>query len=129
MKIFLKLIVIKIDRRRNSNMVFNPSFDFGRAVGELKRKKSACVTTDERTTDLKERDETMSEKITVRTVYDFPVAGHLCDDGTVRYVKLVRRSGQQPEGTCPLCKTSFLYRKPKASKTARHVDGEGIVHF
>jgi hypothetical protein len=129
MKFFLKLIVIKIDRRRNSNMVFNPSFDFGRAVGELKRKKSACVTTDERTTDLKERDETMSEKITVRTVYDFPVAGHLCDDGTVRYVKLVRRSGQQPEGTCPLCKTSFLYRKPKASKSARHVDGEGIVHF
>jgi hypothetical protein len=71
----------------------------------------------------------MSEKITVRTVYDFPVAGHLCDDGTVRYVKLVRRGGQQPEGTCPLCKTSFLYRKPKASKTARHVEGEGIVHF
>jgi len=34
MKIFLKLIVIKIDRRRNSNMVFNPSFDFGCAVEE-----------------------------------------------------------------------------------------------
>jgi hypothetical protein len=71
----------------------------------------------------------MSEKITVRTVYDFPVAGHLCDDGTVRYIKLVRRSGQQPEGTCPICKTSFVYQKPKASKNARHVDGEGIVHF
>ena len=71
----------------------------------------------------------MSEKITVRTVYDFPVAGHLCDDGTVRYVKLVRRSGQQPEGTCQQCGTSFLYRKPKASKTARHPDGEGIIHF
>jgi hypothetical protein len=78
---------------------------------------------------LEERYRIMSEKITVRTVYDFPVAGHLCDDGTVRYVKLVRRGGQQPEGTCPLCKTSFLYRKPKASKTARHVEGEGIVHF
>jgi hypothetical protein len=71
----------------------------------------------------------MSEKITVRTVYDFPVAGHLCEDGTVRYVKLVRRGGQQPEGTCPQCKTSFQYRKPKASKSARHIDGEGIVHF
>ena len=71
----------------------------------------------------------MSDKITVRTVYDFPVAGHLCDDGTVRYVKLVRRSGQQPEGTCPSCKTSFLYQKPKASKNARHVEGEGIIHF
>jgi len=41
----------------------------------------------------------------------------------------MRRSGQQPEGTCPSCKTSFVYQKPKASKNARHVDGEGIVHF
>ena len=71
----------------------------------------------------------MSEKITVRTVYDFPVAGHLCEDGTVRYVRLVRRSGQQPEGTCQQCKTLFQYQKPKAAKNARHVDGEGIVHF
>ncbi|HMD05831.1 MAG TPA: hypothetical protein VKG68_11135 [Candidatus Binatus sp.] len=71
----------------------------------------------------------MSEKITVRTVYDFPVAGHLCDDGAVRYVRLVRRAGQQPEGTCPQCKTCFVYRKPKASKNARHIEGEGIVHF
>ncbi len=71
----------------------------------------------------------MSEKITVRTVYDFPVAGHLCDDGTVRYVRLVRRAGQPPEGTCPQCKTCFVYRKPKASKSARHIEGEGIVHF
>ncbi len=70
----------------------------------------------------------MSEKITVRTVYDFPVAGHLCD-GAVRYIKLVRRGGQQPEGTCPQCKTSFLYRKPKPAKTVRHAEGEGIVHF
>jgi hypothetical protein len=71
----------------------------------------------------------MNEKITVRTVYDFPVAAHLCDDGTVRYVKLIRRAGQQPEGTCPSCKTQFLYRKPKASKSARHPEGEGIIHF
>jgi hypothetical protein len=71
----------------------------------------------------------MSEKITVRTVYDFPVAGHLCDDGIVRYVRLVRRSGQQPEGTCPECKICFVYQKPKASKNARHIEGEGIVHF
>jgi hypothetical protein len=47
LKIFSKLIVKKIDRRRNSNMVFNPSFDLGRAIGELKRKKSACVIIDE----------------------------------------------------------------------------------
>lgn len=71
----------------------------------------------------------MSENTTVRIVYDFPVAAHLCDDGSVRYVKLVRRSGQQPEGTCPQCKTAFQYRKPKAAKNARHADGEGIVHF
>ena len=71
----------------------------------------------------------MSDKITVRTVYDFPVAAHLCDGGTVRYTKLVRRSGQQPEGTCQQCKTSFQYRKPKPAKNARHPDGEGIVHF
>jgi hypothetical protein len=71
----------------------------------------------------------MSEKITVRTVYDFPVAGHLCDDGIVRYVRLVRRSGQQPEGTCPECKICFVYQKPKASKNARHIEGEGLVHF
>jgi hypothetical protein len=71
----------------------------------------------------------MSEKVTVRTVYDFPVAGHLCDDGIVRYVRLVRRAGQQPEGTCPQCKICFVYQKPKASKSARHIEGEGIVHF
>ena len=70
----------------------------------------------------------MNEKTTVRTVYDFPVAGHLCSDGAVRYIKLVRRSGQQPEGTCNRCNTSFLYRKPKPSNV-RHPEGEGIVHF
>lgn len=81
------------------------------------------------TTEMRSVAASMSEKITVRTVYDFPVAGHLCDDGTVRYVRLVRRAGQQPEGTCPQCKICFVYRKPKASKSARHIEGEGIVHF
>ena len=72
---------------------------------------------------------TVSENTTVRIVYDFPVAGHLCDDGIVRYIRLIRRGGQQPEGACPQCKILFQYRKPKPSKRARHVDGEGIVHF
>jgi hypothetical protein len=72
----------------------------------------------------------MSENTTIRIVYDFPVAAHLCDEGgVVRYVRLVRRSGQPPEGACPQCKILFQYRKPKPSKTARHIDGEGIVHF
>jgi hypothetical protein len=70
----------------------------------------------------------MDEKTTVRTVYDFPVAAHLCSDGAVRYVKLMRRSGQQPNGTCQQCKLSFQYRKPKPSRV-RHPEGEGIVHF
>jgi hypothetical protein len=70
----------------------------------------------------------MNGKAAVRTVYDFPVAGHLCSDGAVRYVKLVRRAGQQPEGTCQQCKTSFQYKKPKPSNV-RHPEGEGIVHF
>jgi len=78
---------------------------------------------------LKSANARVEEKVTVRIVYDFPVAGHLCDDGIVRYVKLVRRAGQQPEGTCPQCKILFVYQKPKASKTARHPAGEGIVHF
>ncbi len=65
----------------------------------------------------------------VRTVYEYPVAGHLCSDGTVRYVKLVRHAGnQQPEGTCTTCQQSFQYRKPKAS-SVRHPDSEGITHF
>jgi hypothetical protein len=78
---------------------------------------------------LKNAAAAISENSSVRIVYDFPVAAHLCDDGIVRYVKLVRRNGQPPEGTCQQCKTTFQYRKPKASKNARHVDGEGIVHF
>jgi hypothetical protein len=55
------------------------------------------------------------DDITVRTVYDFPVAGHLCSDGAVKYIKLVRRQGAQPEGTCTTCQTAFQYRKPKAA--------------
>ncbi len=66
---------------------------------------------------------------TVRTVYDFPVAGHLCSDGIVRYVKLVRRHGSSGiEGTCSTCQMAFQYRKPKPS-TVRHHDGEGVTHF
>jgi len=64
----------------------------------------------------------------VRTVYDYPVAGHLCSDGIVRYVKLVRRSGNQPQGTCTQCQTSFQYVKPKPS-SVRHADGAGVTHF
>ncbi|MGC1677588.1 MAG: hypothetical protein WA740_08645 [Candidatus Binataceae bacterium] len=65
----------------------------------------------------------------VRTVYDYPVASHLCSDGSVRYVKLVRKSGNpQPEGTCTTCQLSFQYRKPKPS-SVRHPEGEGITHF
>jgi hypothetical protein len=46
MKIFLKLIVKRIDRRRDFNMVFNPSLDSGAAWGveKLKRKKLRCVS-------------------------------------------------------------------------------------
>jgi hypothetical protein len=64
----------------------------------------------------------------VRTVYDYPVVGHLCIDGAVRYVKLVRRNGSQPQGTCSHCQTSFQYVKPKRSPV-RHYDGGGVTHF
>ena len=63
------------------------------------------------------------DETTVRTVYDFPVVGHLCSDGSVRNVKLVRRNGAQPEGTCQTCQTAFQYRKPKPS-AVRHFDHE-----
>jgi hypothetical protein len=70
------------------------------------------------------------ENSAVRTVYDFPVAGHLCSDGAVRYVKLVRRTGQpQPQGSCPQCQIAFQYQKPQRSKV-RHPAGEqGATHF
>jgi hypothetical protein len=61
--------------------------------------------------------------VVVRTVYDFPVAAHLCSDGSVRYTKLVKRAqAEQPEGICPHCQTIFRYRKPKPSQV-RHVAG------
>ncbi len=69
------------------------------------------------------------ESFVVRTVYDFPVAAHLCVDGTVRNVKLVRRPGsEQPQGTCTQCQTEFQYRKPKPSRV-RHFDSEGAARF
>jgi hypothetical protein len=64
----------------------------------------------------------------IRTVYDYPVAGHLCTDGIVHYIKLVRRNGNQPQGTCTQCQTSFQYVKPKASPV-RHSDEGGVTHF
>ncbi len=70
----------------------------------------------------------MTERSLVRTVYDFPVAGHVCSDGTVRYVKLVRRNGGQPQGTCTHCQVSFQYVKPKPSPV-RHHAGDGVTHF
>ncbi|MGH7865212.1 MAG: hypothetical protein ACREQB_09490 [Candidatus Binataceae bacterium] len=72
----------------------------------------------------------MEEQPTVRTVYDFPVAGHLCADGTVRYVKLVRRQGNpHREGTCAQCQTAFQYRKPKPSPVRHFASGGGADHF
>lgn len=60
----------------------------------------------------------------VRTVYDFPVAAHLCIDGIVRNVKLVRRAGiEHPLGTCAQCQTEFQYRKPKPSRV-RHIEAD-----
>jgi len=71
----------------------------------------------------------MADSPTVRTVYDFPVAGHLCNDGNVHYVKLIRRQGSSEiQGTCPTCQTAFQYRKPKPSRV-RHFDPEGVTHF
>ena len=71
----------------------------------------------------------MDEQAAVtRTVYDFPVAAHLCSDGLVRNIKLVRRNGGQPQGTCSQCQTSFQYVKPKAS-SVRHFDEGGATHF
>ena len=44
----------------------------------------------------------MENSTAVRIVYDFPVAGHLCNDGAVRYVKMGRRTGvEQVRGSCP----------------------------
>ncbi|MGH7916908.1 MAG: hypothetical protein ACREQE_05520 [Candidatus Binataceae bacterium] len=71
----------------------------------------------------------MEQVSAVRTVYDFPVAGHLCSDGIVHYVKLVRRPGSpQPQGVCHHCQTAFQYQKPQRSKV-RHYGGDGASHF
>jgi hypothetical protein len=71
----------------------------------------------------------MEDLTAVRTVYDFPVAGHLCTDGSVHYVKLVRRPGNpQPQGVCSLCQTAFQYQKPQRSRV-RHHSSEGASHF
>jgi hypothetical protein len=78
-----------------------------------------------------EESRTVEVRVGVRTVYDYPVAGHLCSDGAVRYIKLVRRGGNQPQGTCTQCQTSFQYVKPKPSPV-RHVenlDDGGVTHF
>ena len=69
------------------------------------------------------------EATDIRTVYDFPVAGHLCGDGVVHYVKLTRRSGSpKPQGVCAQCQTTFQYEKPQRSRV-RHYDSEGASHF
>jgi hypothetical protein len=71
----------------------------------------------------------MANSTAVRIVYDFPVAGHLCSDGTVRYIRLVRRSGNsQPQGLCAHCQTEFQYQKPQRSRV-RHYGTEGATHF
>ncbi len=69
------------------------------------------------------------EATDIRTVYDFPVAGHLCSDGAVHYVKLVRRPGTpKPQGVCTQCQVTFQYEKPQRSRV-RHYDSEGASHF
>ena len=71
----------------------------------------------------------MENSTSVRIVYDFPVAGHLCTDGAVRYIKMARRAGlPQPQGTCPQCQTTFQYQKPQRSKV-RHFGENGATHF
>jgi hypothetical protein len=67
------------------------------------------------------------EATDIRTVYDFPVAGHLCSDGVVHYVKLTRRSGNpKPEGVCSRCQIRFQYEKPQRSRV-RHYGSEGAI--
>jgi len=71
------------------------------------------------------------ETTDIRTVYDFPVAGHLCGEGVVHYVKLTRRSGSpKPKGVCSRCQTTFQYEKPKPQRSrVRHYDSVGASHF
>jgi hypothetical protein len=78
-----------------------------------------------------EGPQTVQVGVGVRTVYDYPVAGHLCTDGAVRYIRLVRKGGNQPQGTCTQCQMSFQYVKPKPSQV-RHEenpDDGGVTHF
>jgi hypothetical protein len=78
-----------------------------------------------------EGPQTVQVSVGVRTVYDYPVAGHLCTDGAVRYIRLVRKGGNQPQGTCTQCQMSFQYVKPKPSQV-RHEenpDDGGVTHF
>jgi hypothetical protein len=71
----------------------------------------------------------MEKSSAVRIVYDFPVAGHLCTDGAVRYIKMARRAGvAQLQGVCPQCQIVFQYQKPQRSKV-RHFDANGATHF
>jgi len=71
----------------------------------------------------------MESSTTVRIVYDFPVAGHLCTDGAVRYVKMARRAGSaQTQGVCPRCQITFQYQKPQRPKL-RHFGENGASHF
>jgi len=70
----------------------------------------------------------MEETAVIRTVYDYPVASHVCTDESVRYVKLVRRNGNQPSGQCGRCGVGFVYVKPKRS-SVQHFDGDGATHF
>ena len=70
------------------------------------------------------------EATDIRTVYDFPVAGHLCSDGVVHYVKLQGCSGNpKPEGVCSRCQIRFQYEKPQRSRVRRHYSSEGASHF
>jgi hypothetical protein len=64
----------------------------------------------------------------LRTVYDFPVAAHICSDGTVHYTRLVRRAGGEPQGVCHDCNITFQYRKPKPSRV-RHPSSQDASHF
>ena len=72
----------------------------------------------------------MTESHAVRMVYEFPVAGHLCSDGSVRFIRLVRRRGNQhpPQGLCTRCHQLFEYRKPQRSRV-RHYTSDGASHF
>jgi hypothetical protein len=74
-------------------------------------------------------EQEMENSTAVRIVYDFPVAGHLCTDGAVRYIKMARRAGlAQPQGVCPTCQIIFQYQKPQRSKV-RHFGENGATHF